>query len=175
MAINPSKPCQVEGGTQDNGTWANNNPDCDQNTWPQNIYGDGGNAGFDATNSDYRFNEFTSGATDANFEGGDPTKWVIIAAPLANSGEAVALLLAADRRPEPADRGTPDLLGPPARVALVGFRSGRKPDRSAAGHHARHRELRGELPGVHRVLQHSPAAVTSSRSAARRARTRPVT
>jgi hypothetical protein len=89
VAINPSKPCQVEGGTQDNGTWSNNNPDCDQNTWPQNIYGDGGNAGFDATNSDYRFNEFTSGATDANFRGGAPTKWVIISAPLVNSGEAV--------------------------------------------------------------------------------------
>src|SRR5439155_1316227 len=59
-----------------------------RNNWPQNIYGDGGNSGYDGTNPTWRFNEFTSGASDANFENGDPTKWVIITAPLVNSGEA---------------------------------------------------------------------------------------
>ena len=88
VAINPSNPAEVQGGTQDNGTWSNNNPVGDQNTWPQVIYGDGGNAGYDGTTA-WRFNEFTSSATDANFENGDPTKWVIISAPLANSGERV--------------------------------------------------------------------------------------
>jgi hypothetical protein len=90
VAINPSNPCEVTGGTQDNGTWSNNDPTCDQNTWPQVIYGDGGNAGYDATNPAWRFNEFTSAGTDANFENGAPTKWVIISAPLVNSHEAVA-------------------------------------------------------------------------------------
>jgi hypothetical protein len=89
VAINPSNPAEVQGGTQDNGTWSNNNPVGDQNTWPQVIYGDGGNAGYDGTNATWRFNEFTSAFTDANFENGDPTKWVIISAPLVNSGEAV--------------------------------------------------------------------------------------
>lgn len=89
VAINPQSPCEVEGGTQDNGTWSNNNPTCDRNTWPQVIYGDGGNAGYDGTNPTWRFNEFTAAFTDANFENGDPTKWVIISAPLVNSGEAV--------------------------------------------------------------------------------------
>jgi len=88
VAINPLNPAEVQGGTQDNGTWSNNNPEGDQNTWPQVIYGDGGNAGYDGANA-WRFNEFTGPATDANFENGDPTKWVIISAPLANSGEAV--------------------------------------------------------------------------------------
>jgi hypothetical protein len=88
VAINPLNAAEVQGGTQDNGTWSNNNPVGDQNTWPQVIYGDGGNAGYDATNA-WRFNEFTGGFTDANFENGDPTKWVIISAPLVNSGEAV--------------------------------------------------------------------------------------
>ena len=88
VAINPSNPAEVQGGTQDNGTWSNNGPSGDQNTWPQVIYGDGGNSGYDGANS-WRFNEFTGGATDANFENGDPTKWVIISAPLLNSGEAV--------------------------------------------------------------------------------------
>ena len=90
VAINPSNPCEIQGGTQDNGTWSNNDPECDQNDWPQNIYGDGGNAGYDATNPAWRFNEFTFGAGDVNFENGDPTKWVIATAPIANSGEAVA-------------------------------------------------------------------------------------
>src|SRR5437762_1444636 len=88
VAINPSNPAEVQGGTQDNGTWSNNDPVGDQNNWPQNIYGDGGNSGYDATNATYRFNEFTSGASDSNFENGDPTKWVITSAPLINSGEA---------------------------------------------------------------------------------------
>ena len=90
VAINPSNPCEVQGGTQDNGTWSNNDPECDRNDWPQNIYGDGGNSGYDGANPAWRFNEFTFAFTDANFENGAPTKWVIISAPLVNSGEAVA-------------------------------------------------------------------------------------
>ena len=89
VAINPGQSCEVEGGTQDNGTWSNVNPSCDQNTWPQIIYGDGGNAGYDGLNPTWRFNEFTSGASDSNFENGDPTKWVITSAPIPNSGEAI--------------------------------------------------------------------------------------
>src|SRR5207248_10191767 len=61
VAINPASSCEVTGGTQDNGTWSNNSPSCDTNTWPQIIYGDGGNAGYDGTNPTWRFNEFTSG------------------------------------------------------------------------------------------------------------------
>jgi len=90
VAINPSNPCEVMGGTQDNGTWSNNDPECDQNNWPQNIYGDGGNAGYDYTNPTWRFNEFTFGFGDGNFENGAPTKWVITTAPIVDSGEAVA-------------------------------------------------------------------------------------
>jgi hypothetical protein len=90
VAINPGQSCEVQGGTQDNGTWSNVNPSCDQNTWPQIIYGDGGNAGYDGTNPTWRFNEFTSGFSDSNFENGDPTKWVITSAPIVNSGEAIA-------------------------------------------------------------------------------------
>jgi hypothetical protein len=102
VAINPSNPAEVQGGTQDNGTWSNNNPVGDRNTWPQNIYGDGGNSGYDGTNPTWRFNEFTSAFTDANFENGDPTKWVIISAPLVNSGEAVGFYW-----PEVADPNPP--------------------------------------------------------------------
>jgi hypothetical protein len=88
VAINPLSNCEVMGGTQDNGTWSNNN-DCDNNTWNQVVYGDGGNAGYDATTA-WRFNEFTSGFSDSNFRNGDPEKWVITSAPVVNSGEGPA-------------------------------------------------------------------------------------
>jgi hypothetical protein len=89
VAINPALSCEVMGGTQDNGTWTNYGG-CPRGTWPQTIYGDGGNSGYDATQPTWRWNEFTSAFTDSNFRNGDPTKWVIASAPLVNSGEAVA-------------------------------------------------------------------------------------
>jgi hypothetical protein len=89
VAINPFNSCEVLGGTQDNGTWSNL-PGCDNNTFTQVIYGDGGNAVFDATNQNWLANEFTGGFSDSNFENGDPTKWVITSAPIVISKEAVA-------------------------------------------------------------------------------------
>jgi hypothetical protein len=86
VAINPSNSCEITGGTQDNGTWSDIDH-CDRNTFSQVIYGDGGNAGYDATNGTWRFNEFTSGFSDSNFRDGDPEKWVITSAPVVNSGE----------------------------------------------------------------------------------------
>jgi hypothetical protein len=89
VAINPASTCQVLGGTQDNGTWSNLSS-CDNKSFTQVIYGDGGNSGFDATNANWMFNEFTGGYSDSNFEGGDPLKWVITSAPIVNSRESVA-------------------------------------------------------------------------------------
>ena len=40
------------------------------------IWGDGGQSGFNAANPNLRFNQFTGQANDANFRGGDPSKWV---------------------------------------------------------------------------------------------------
>jgi hypothetical protein len=89
VAINPSNSCEVMGGTQDNGTWSNNSG-CRRDTFNQVIYGDGGNAVYDATNATWRANEFTSGFGDSNFRNGDPERWVITTAPLVNSGEPFA-------------------------------------------------------------------------------------
>jgi hypothetical protein len=86
VAINPTQSCEVMGGTQDNGTWSNNNG-CDRNTWPQIIYGDGGNAVYDSQNPTWRANEFTGCFGDSNFENGDPTKWVIATGDIVASGE----------------------------------------------------------------------------------------
>ena len=87
VAINPTSSCEVMGGTQDNGTWSNNNF-CDRNTVGQVIYGDGGNAVYDWQNGSWRANEFTSGFGDVNFENGEPTKWVIATGPMVAAANA---------------------------------------------------------------------------------------
>jgi hypothetical protein len=75
----------LQGGTQDNGTFQYNGS---SEIWPQIIYGDGGQSGFNVSDDKLRFNTFTGQANDANFRGGDPDKWVIISAPIISSPEA---------------------------------------------------------------------------------------
>jgi hypothetical protein len=89
IAINPALSCEVMGGTQDNGTWSNNNG-CSREVFNQIVYGDGGNAVYDATEPTWRANEFTSGFGDSNFRNGDPERWVITTAPMVISGEPFA-------------------------------------------------------------------------------------
>jgi hypothetical protein len=101
VAINPAESCEVMGGTQDNGTWSNID-NCDRNTFHQVIYGDGGNASYDATNPTWRANEFTFGQADANFRNGDPERWVIIGAPVVNSGESIGFYWPQVSDPNPA-------------------------------------------------------------------------
>src|SRR5438105_9728061 len=74
----------LQGGTQDNGTFQYNGSPI---VWPQEIYGDGGQSGFNVTNDKTRFNTFSGQAHDANFRDGDPVKWVIISAPIISSPE----------------------------------------------------------------------------------------
>src|SRR5436309_8509509 len=69
----------VQGGTQDNGTFDRTSSSL---TWQQEIYGDGGQSGFNVGNSAQRFNTFFANYTDANFQNGDPSKWVVISGPL---------------------------------------------------------------------------------------------
>ncbi len=91
ILLDPRRPdSSMIGGTQDNGTWSfvGNGPN-----QQQTIYGDGGQSGFDASNPSFRFNSFFGEATDANFNGGDPTKWVVISGPLENSPEASAFYM----------------------------------------------------------------------------------
>ena len=78
LSVAPDNPKHLQGGNQDNGTFETYG----SLTWPQEIYGDGGQSGFDVGNSAHRFNTFFSRFTDANFQNGDPTKWVVISAPL---------------------------------------------------------------------------------------------
>ena len=93
----------LQGGTQDNGTFQfNGSP----NVWPQVIYGDGGLSGFNVANDTLRFNTFTGQANDANFRNGDPTRWVIISAPILSSPEGAFFYPPIIADPHPAFAGS---------------------------------------------------------------------
>ncbi len=83
VSFNWQNQFNVQGGTQDNGTFQT----FGSSTWNQEIYGDGGQSGFSRLNGNLRFNTFTGQAHDANFQNGNPTKWVIIGANMENSPE----------------------------------------------------------------------------------------
>jgi len=86
LSVSAQRPQNLlQGGTQDNGTFQYNGS---RIVWPQEIYGDGGQSGFNTANDGLRFNTFSGQANDANFRDGDPTKWVIISAPILSSPEA---------------------------------------------------------------------------------------
>jgi hypothetical protein len=93
----------LQGGTQDNGTFQYNGSPV---VWPQIIYGDGGQSGFSVTNDALRFNTFTGQANDANFRNGDPTKWVIISAPIFSSPEGSLFYPPVIADPNPANPGS---------------------------------------------------------------------
>ena len=79
VSYNPLDPLHsLQGGTQDNGTMVYTG----STTWNQEIYGDGGQSGFDAANPAHRFNTFFANYTDSNFQNGDPLKWVVTSGPL---------------------------------------------------------------------------------------------
>src|SRR5438093_1419298 len=79
VSVDPTDFKHLQGGTQDNGTFETTGP---ATLWPQIIYGDGGQSGFNVGNSAQRFNTFFANYTDSNFQNGDPSKWVVISGPL---------------------------------------------------------------------------------------------
>jgi hypothetical protein len=93
----------LQGGTQDNGTFETYGSSV---VWPQIIYGDGGQSGFNASNSSMRFNSFFGQFHDANFQNGDATKWVIIGGPIASSPEGSNFYVPIIADPNPAAAGT---------------------------------------------------------------------
>jgi hypothetical protein len=104
LSVSAQRPKNLlQGGTQDNGTFQYNGS---RNVWPQIIYGDGGQSGFNVADDALRFNTFTGQANDANFRNGDPTKWVIISAPILSSPEASFFYPPIIADPHPARAGS---------------------------------------------------------------------
>ena len=103
LSVAADNSAHLQGGNQDNGTFETYGGSL---TWPQEIYGDGGQSGFSVTNSSMRFNSFFGQNHDANFQNGDPSKWVIISGPIVTSPEGSNFYVPIIADPHPANAGT---------------------------------------------------------------------
>ena len=94
----------LQGGTQDNGTWQNS-----RRRRRRGIRSSTATAASPVSappTRPLRFNTFTGQAHDANFRNGDPTKWVIISAPIITSPEASLFYPPIIADPNPSSGGT---------------------------------------------------------------------
>jgi hypothetical protein len=103
FSVDPRRARSLMGGTQDNGTFEFGGSSI---VWPQIIYGDGGQSGWNAADSRLRFNSFFGQFHDANFQNGDPTKWVIISGDIAGSPEGSNFYAPIIADPNPAAAGS---------------------------------------------------------------------
>jgi hypothetical protein len=103
LSVAADNPKHVQGGTQDNGTFETTGS---STVWPQIVYGDGGQSGFRVDDSTVRFNSFFGQNHDANFQNGDPTKWVIISGPIVTSPEGSNFYAPIIADPNPLAAGT---------------------------------------------------------------------
>jgi hypothetical protein len=104
FSVDPKNPQNsLMGGTQDNGTFEFKGS---SEVWPQIIYGDGGQSGWNAADSTLRFNSFFGQNHDANFQNGDPAKWVIISGKIAGSPEGSNFYAPIIADPNPAAAGS---------------------------------------------------------------------
>lgn len=72
LSVSPHNSNLLQGGTQDNGTWeSSGNP----TRWINTMIGDGGQSGFDAANTQFRFHTFFNSTPDVNFSGGAMEDW----------------------------------------------------------------------------------------------------
>lgn len=84
LSVAADNPFHLQGGTQDNGTFDNNGGSL---TWNQTNLGDGGQNGFNVSNSSLRFSSTTEQEHFANFRNGDPSEWVLISGSIKSSAE----------------------------------------------------------------------------------------
>lgn len=93
----------AQAGTQDNGTFQYTGS---SNVWFQEIYGDGGQSGFNVADDSLRFNTFFGQASDVNFRNGDPTAWVIATGDIVSSPEGSNFYPPIIADPNPAASGS---------------------------------------------------------------------
>jgi hypothetical protein len=79
LSVNPANPKDVQGGTQDNGTFETTGS---ATVWPQTIFGDGGQSGFDATDSAFRVHTYFNAQVDVNFANGQADAWGWVGDPI---------------------------------------------------------------------------------------------
>jgi len=79
VSVNPFNVNDLQGGTQDNGTWQNNGSTV---KWVNTMIGDGGQSGFDVADPHFRFHNFYAASPDVNFSDGAMEDWNWIADPI---------------------------------------------------------------------------------------------
>lgn len=79
LSVSPFNARELQGGTQDNGTWENYGSPVQ---WTNTMIGDGGQSGFDVADSHFRFHTFFNASPDVNFSDGATADWNWIADPI---------------------------------------------------------------------------------------------
>jgi hypothetical protein len=79
VSVNPFDVNDLQGGTQDNGTWENYGSSV---VWQNTMIGDGGQSGFDVADPHFRFHNFFEASPDVNFSDGAVADWNWIADPI---------------------------------------------------------------------------------------------
>jgi hypothetical protein len=79
LSVNPFDVNNLQGGTQDNGTWETKGNNVE---WLETMWGDGGQSGFDAQNPNFRFHTYYGPSPDVNFNSGAIPDWIWIADPI---------------------------------------------------------------------------------------------
>jgi hypothetical protein len=83
LSVSPFDAGELQGGTQDNGTWENFG---DTVTWLNTMIGDGGQSGFDVADASFRFHSFFDTSPEVNFANGDTGDWIWVADPMYGTG-----------------------------------------------------------------------------------------
>jgi len=78
VSVSPFDSNELQGGTQDNGTWENHGSTV---LWTNSMIGDGGQSGFDIADPHFRFHTFFSSQVDVNFSDGATADWNWISDP----------------------------------------------------------------------------------------------
>jgi photosystem II stability/assembly factor-like uncharacterized protein len=79
LSVSPFDSNELQGGTQDNGTWENYGKTV---TWINTMIGDGGQSAFDIANPHFRTHTFAGQGGDVNFSDGALADWIWIGDPL---------------------------------------------------------------------------------------------
>lgn len=79
LSVDPRDVDNLQGGTQDNGTWESGGK---TRLWKNTMIGDGGQSGFDVAKPNFRFHNFFDATTEVNFDSGDIGDWIWTADPI---------------------------------------------------------------------------------------------
>ena len=72
LSVSPFDSSELQGGTQDNGTWENYHS---PTLWLNTMVGDGGQSGFDVADPAFRFHTYFDKQMDVNFSNGATADW----------------------------------------------------------------------------------------------------